>query len=214
MSVSFNGSQWYPSSLTDCYGGGCGSLILTGKKPENNGRVNVLEPEDPNAKFNMFERVAKKNKGGSVYQDALRGFFEPNDLSKLFFSADNVKALQEGMRDGVSSLSAGHYVVPPQNEDALTIIMRSTFMNHANFYPTVSAADQVAELNKRVLDYAVPQLFSSAQSYEKYLIDQSTLVVPLSQPLNHDREFKQLTLQPFLYPTPTTYVADLFTKSV
>jgi hypothetical protein len=214
MSVSFNGSQWYPSSLTECYGGGCGSLILTGKEQEKNGRINVLEPEDPNAKFNMFERVAKKNKGGCVYQDAMRGFFEPNDLSKLFFSADNVKALQEGMRGGVEQLSAGRYVVPPQNEDALTIIMRSTFMNHANFYPTVSAADQVAELNRRVLDYAVPQLFSSAQSYEKYLIDQSTLVVPLTQPLNHDREFKQLSLQPFLYETPTSYVADLFSKPV
>lgn len=187
-----------PGSLKDCYGGGCG-MILSADSGPFQGRVNLLEPEDPNAKFNMFERVAQKNKGTCLYQDTMRGFFEPNDLSKLFFSEANVKALQEGMRDGVSQGSEGRYVVPPQNQDNLAIIMRSTFMNHANFFPSVSAEKQVADLNQKVLDYAVPQLLSSARSYEQYLVDQSTLVVPLSQPLNHDRDYKQLQHQPFLY---------------
>jgi len=188
-----------PSSLKDCYGGGCGMILSGSSITESKGRVNILEPEDPNAKFNMFERVAQKNKGTCLYQDTMRGFFEPNDLSKLFFSEANVKALQEGMRDGVSQGSEGRYVVPPQNQDNLAIIMRSIFMNHANFFPSVSTEKQVADLNQKVLDYAVPQLLSSARSYEQYLVDQSTLVVPLSQPLNHDRDYKQLQHQPFLF---------------
>jgi len=190
--------KWYPSVLKDCYGGGCGSQVI----PEGgyNGRVAVLEPEDPQAPFKMFARVANKNKlSGCTYQDAMQGFFEPNDLSKQFFSNDNVKALQDGMSSGVSALSNNRYLVPPQNKDNLSIIMRSIFMSHATFSPTVPTETQVADLNQKVLNYAVPQLYSSAQSYEQYLKDQSTLVTPLTQPLNHDRNYKQLELPPFMY---------------
>ena len=187
-------NTWNPSSLGQCYGGGCGSTIIK----EYNGRTNILEPENPDAKFKMFERIAVKNKSACMYGEAMKGALEPNDLGQAFFAENNMQRLQDGMRDGVYERSNNRYVLPPQNVDNLMIIMRSMFLNHANWYNDVPIADQVADLNKKVWEYAVPQLFSAAQSYEQYLKDQSTLVVPLSQPLNHDRNYKELELQPFM----------------
>ena len=52
---------------------------------------------------------------------------------------------------------------------------------------------QVAELNKIVLDYCIQQVYSEAQGYMKYLDDASTLVVPIAHPVmanNSDRELE------------------------
>ncbi len=45
--------------------------ILTGNTPCN-GRINLEEPENPDARFQMFERIAIKNKS-TEYRDPLRG---------------------------------------------------------------------------------------------------------------------------------------------
>jgi hypothetical protein len=188
-------SSWSPSILESCYGGGCGKSDLS----QMNGRINVYEPEDPTATFKMFERVAAKNEPACLYSEMMKGALEPDLLSKTFFSKENVQILQNGLRAGVYSLSGEKYFLPPQNGDALSIIMRSTFLNHAKFFNDVNIRDQIEALNAKVLDYIVPQLYNSSKSYEQYLKDQSTLVVPLSRPLNHDRNYKELELKPFLF---------------
>jgi hypothetical protein len=185
------------TELGSCYGGGCGNTnqIIT----SYNGRVSILEPEDPDIPFKMFERIAVKNKTACMYGEAMKGALEPNLLGQVFFSEGNVQILQNGLRAGVHRMSQGKYFLPPQNVDSLMIIMRSTFLNHANFYEDEPIPSQVEALNNKVLDYAVQQLYNSSVSYEQYLRDQSTLVTPLSQPLNHDRNYKELGLNPFLY---------------
>jgi hypothetical protein len=54
---------------------------------------------------------------------------------------------------------------------------------------------QVERLNQFVLDYAVPTVYNEAIGYVKYCQDQSTLVVPLEIPRQHDRMYKQLELK-------------------
>lgn len=190
-------AAWNPTPLNDCYGGGCG--IQNDASAAKNGRINVLEPEDPDAKFKMFERVALRNKTSCIYGNMMKGAIEPNVLSQVFFSEGNIQILQNGLRAGVYEQSGERYFLPPQNMDALSIIMRSIFLNFAKFMQDVSITEQVAALNQRVFDYAVPQLLSASKSYEQYLRDQSTLVVPLSQPLNHDRNYKELELKPYMF---------------
>jgi len=56
---------------------------------------------------------------------------------------------------------------------------------------------QVERLNKTVLDYAVPNVYGEAVGYMRYLQDQSSLVVPLAQPRQPDRVYKQLELKPW-----------------
>ena len=162
-----------------------------------NGQVNIISQPDPNAIFRMQERIAIRNKATN-YHSALSGNdIEFNILAKTFFSAENIQILQNGLRAGVYHMSADkQIVIPPQNIDNLKIIMRSTYLQHAKHFPN-NIREQVATLNKYVLDYAVPTVYNEAVGYLRYLEDKSTLVVPMERPLHHDRTYKQLELKPW-----------------
>ena len=62
-----------------------------------NGRVNIIEPDTPDAVFKMQERLAVKNKA-TEYREALDGVWETNPLSNVFFSAENIQIIQNGLR--------------------------------------------------------------------------------------------------------------------
>jgi hypothetical protein len=161
-----------------------------------NGQVNIISQPDPNALFKMQERIALRNKS-TTYHTALSGNdWEPDVLSKAYFSAENVQILQNGLRAGVYAKSGNQIVVPPQNVDQLKIIMRSTFLQYAE-HKQDDIRGQIERLNSLVLDYAVPNVYNEAMGYLKYLQDKSTLVVPLELPQHHDREYKQLELKPW-----------------
>ena len=161
-----------------------------------NGRVNIISQPDPEAAFKMQERIALRNKSTS-FATALSGNdWEETYISKAFFSAENVQIIQNGLRAGVYKMSKNEIVIPPQNTDQLKIIMRSTYLQYAENSPK-NIPQQIAKLNKIVLDYVVPTVYNEAMGYLKYMQDQSSLVVPLELPLHHDREYKQLELKPW-----------------
>lgn len=163
------------------------------KLEKYNGRVNIIEPENPDIQFQMFEKIAVKNRT-TEYREALIGEWENNLLAETYFSGGNIQIIQNALRAGVYAMSENKYVIPPQNMDTLKIIMRSTYMQYAKHYAQ-DITKQVEELNKIVLDYAVPSVYNEAHGYMKYLQDQSSLVVPLELPQHHDREYKQLELK-------------------
>ena len=155
-----------------------------------NGRVNVLQEEDAEVKFKMYERTAVKNKA-SGYSNALGGILENNVLAQVFFSSGNEQILQNGIRAGVHKMSKEKFVVSQQNSDQLKIIMRSMYLQFA-VHEKDNITSQVEALNKRVFGYCIPYVYAEAVSYVKYLKDQSTLVVPLERSMQPDRDFKQL----------------------
>lgn len=161
-----------------------------------NGRINIAEPPSPDAVFKMQEKIAIKNKA-TEYRDALGGNLEDNVLAQVYFSAGNIQIIQNGLRAGVYKASQNKFVIAPQNIDTLKIIMRSIYLQHAEHREN-DITGQVERLNKLVLDYAIPSVYSSAMSYMKYCQDQSTLVVPLELPRNHDRDYKQLEQNKFM----------------
>jgi len=159
-----------------------------------NGRVNIVEPENPFVILQMQERLASRNKP-TEYRDAMIGVWEDNLLSQAFFSEKNIQIIQNGIRAGVHKMSGEKFIIPPQNIDSLKIVMRGTFLQHAQYSQKESVADQVAKLNRLVFEYAVPTGYNEAVAYVKYCQDQSTLVMPLSNPMRPDRDYKQLQLK-------------------
>lgn len=155
-----------------------------------NGRVKIVQPTDENAKFKIQERVVPRNKASNYY-DALIGNIEWNVLAQVFFSAENMQILQNGLRAGVYQMSGNKMIISEQNADSLKIIMQSVYNQYAEHLMD-NVRGQVERLNQRVLDIAVKTAFNEATAYNKYLMDQSTLVVPMSHPKAHDREYKQL----------------------
>ena len=160
-----------------------------------NGRVNIIDIPH-NVLFDMKEKVAVKNKA-SEYREPLAGIIEDTVLSKVFFCAENVQIIQNGIRAGVYKMSEEKYIIAPQNIDTIKIIMRSIYLQYAEHKPE-GITEQVERLNKFVLEYAVPNVYNELIGYLKYCRDQSTLVTPIDLPVQTDREFRQLEMKPFV----------------
>lgn len=159
-----------------------------------NGRVNIVEPPNPNIQFQMAEKIAIKNKA-TPYREALSGI-EDNVLGQVFFSKENIQIIQNGIRAGVYKMSDNTFVVSPQNIDTIKVIMQSVYKQYAEHYEK-RITEQVIKLNNLVLEYAIHDTYSAAKAYMKYCEDQSTLVVPLNLPTANDRQYKQLELKPW-----------------
>ena len=168
--------------------------LIEGQK--QNGLVDIAILEDQDAMFRMHERVNVRNKPTS-YNDALNGTLEWNILAQVYFSAENMQIIQNALRSSVYKLSGGKINIPNQNVDNLKIIMREIYMEYAEHYPK-DIKGQVERLNKLVLDYTVPNLYSEAVFYQYYLITQSTLPEPIDRPIPNDRTYKQLEFRPFV----------------
>lgn len=175
------------------------SRLLEGDR-KYNGRVDIataIGGEDPEIRFKMHEEIALKNRA-SNYFESLNGSWEWNVLAQVYFSAENIQIVQNGIRAGVYKMSDGKFNVPPQNIDIVKIVMRSIYLQYAEHYPT-DITGQVEYLNKIVLEYAVPNVFNEAVAYYKYVQDQSSMAVPFERfAHDNDRVFKQLQTRPFI----------------
>ena len=157
-----------------------------------NGRVDILSP-NTNLLFAMSDRQSVTQ--GTDFRDAMTGNWYDTKLSLVFFSKENIKILQNGIRVGVYNKSNQQYLIDNQNEDELKIIMRSIFLQNSKNLAT-NITEQITQLNRLVLDYAIVQVYGETEGYMKYKRDASTLVVPLALPmLSTMKSSKQLELK-------------------
>lgn len=154
----------------------------------HNGRVNI-KSQDTNKLFGMYDKIPASQ--CVSFRNATDGIWNETKLSQAFFSLQNIRILQNGIRSGVYNKSNQQYVVGEQDCDALKIVMRSVYLQHSANQP-FDIRKQIIELNKIVLDYCVKQVYSEAQGYLKYMHDASTLVVPISHPIMADNTDRQL----------------------
>lgn len=154
-----------------------------------NGRVDIKTP-NTSTLFEMYDKIPANQ--CATFRNPTEGLWSDTNLSTAFFSSQNIKILQNGIRAGVYHKSNGQYIIGPQDCDSLKIIMRSVYLqNAANQSNNVSS--QINELNKIVLNYCIQQVYGEAQGYMKYIDDASTLVVPIAHPVmadNSDRELE------------------------
>lgn len=102
--------------------------------------------------------------------EALGPQAEMTRVAQLFFSDDNLNALQQGVRYRVYVDSGNQFVIGRQSDEALEAIMRSIYTDHSRNLP-FDVVGQVRSLNARVLEFAVPQVLSEAKMYSHYLHD-------------------------------------------
>jgi hypothetical protein len=148
------------------------------KQQSTNGRVNIMTPDISNL-FAIYDKIPVNQ--CTTFRDATLGQWDETTLSKVYFSKENIQILQNGLRAGVYNISDGKYIISPQDCDSLKIIMRSVFLTHAS-NQCDNIRQQIANLNKIVLDYCIPRVYSEVKGYLKYLYDVSTLAVPLDTP--------------------------------
>ena len=131
-----------------------------------------------------------------TFRNPTEGLWTSDSLSNAFFSQQNIQIIQNGIRAGVYHRSNGQYVIGPQDCDSLKIVMRSVFLQYSANQPN-NITQQIAQLNKIVLEYCIQQVYSEAQGYMKYINDASTLVVPISHPVMANENDRQLELKPW-----------------
>jgi hypothetical protein len=146
----------------------------------SNGRIDVQQGPDISQLFALYDRMPANQ--CVTFREPTIGQWGDTQLSKCFFSKENMQIIQNGIRAGVYQKSNRQYLVGPQDCDSLKIIMRSVFLQHAKNMPT-NIPQQVEQLNKMVLDYCVFHVYSEAQSYMNYLRDVGTLAVPMAHPV-------------------------------
>ncbi len=143
-----------------------------------NGRVDVTDYVAP---FQLFEEPTSRTAacaGGSGL--ANRG---KTELSELFFSVQNMDALQEAIRYQVYVQSNGKHTIGRQSELELEIIMRAVYLEHARNLP-FDILGQVRTLNGIVLKQTVPKVIREVEMYMAYRKDISSLPVPLERAQN------------------------------
>ena len=101
-----------------------------------------------------------------------------NDVNSVYFSKENIAALQQGIRYLVYRRS--DKVIADQNETELMVVMRSIYLQYSKNLPD-NVLKQVKELNARVLDYVVPQITVELNQYQTYIRDASGLPVPMDR---------------------------------
>lgn len=144
-----------------------GRVININSKP-----VEWYQPFDGNVPNNNFE------------SKALYGIQNYSPLSRLFFSKENVRLVNDMIRYHVYLKSGDKkLVVGEQSNIQLEIMMRSIFLQHARHLP-VKLTEQVKELNYMVVNDAVPRIISEALQYQNYLYRVESLPVPIELPKN------------------------------
>jgi hypothetical protein len=153
-----------------------------------NGRVNIKSPNTSDL-FKMYDKIPAHQ--CSTFRNPTEGIWNETILSTVYFSSENIQVIQNGIRAGVYKRSNGQYLIGPQDCDTLKVIMRSIFLQYSANKPG-NIKEQVAELNKLVLNFCIQQVYSEAQGYINYINDVSTLVIPLSNPIMPDNTDRQL----------------------
>ena len=149
----------------------------------SNGRIDIIsktESPDITNLFALYDKIPANQ--CATFREPTLGQWNETELSKAYFSKENIQIIQNGIRAGVYKKSNKQYIIAPQDCDSLKIIMRSIFLQHSANQP-IHISQQVEQLNKMVLDYCIQHVYSEAQSYMKYLYDVSSLAVPMSTPV-------------------------------
>lgn len=157
---------------------------------ENNGLINMN-----GNKINYINKPEKNNWSCNFSSEALSHNIEHNEISKLFFSQQNIDFLHLGIKNQILNKTNGKYNIVKQNERELKIIMRGIYMTHNQpeydpriFHPGykkqyISLYEQVKKLNIKVLDLAVNKIISNIKQKNQYLNDIQKLPQPLEHPI-------------------------------
>jgi len=164
-----------------------------------NGRVNLSAAPSSGGHAEVPGFSHRTSSETSFATDALRGNWEVNELSKAYFSKENVGVIQNGIRRAVYDKSGPKkYVIDDQSVDELTIIMRTMYLQYAQNLPH-DIAGQVLDLNEKVYNWSVPHILSAVDHYNYYLNDISHMPVPLARSVSlSSAGTRTLPLNPFV----------------
>lgn len=114
-------------------------------------------------------------------QDALKSIISDSTLSNAFFSEANIQGIQDTIRYRVYKDTKK--VIGNQSEYDLLIVMRSIYLQYSD-NTNDDIRGQIADLNKRVIEYAVPTIITSLRQHMEFLKNKDKLPYLMDHPKN------------------------------
>jgi len=149
---------------------------------------NKSQPSDTRS-FSRYQENNNNYTPDEYYQSglstlALHGTLEDNDVSRLFFSNENVKRLQNKIKREIYNRTEGKYKIEvDQDINELTIVMRAMYFEYSKNLPR-HIVTQVKRLNELVVEHVVPDMITNIKQYFGYLRDINEPLKPISRPIN------------------------------
>jgi uncharacterized protein DUF5761 len=122
--------------------------------------------------------------GPPVTRKALYSIWDVSPFSRLFFSKKNIDELQRIIRYSVYIKTDKQYIIGPQDETELVIIMRAIFLEYSNNPNCYSKfTSEINRLNNLVINQLLKGLISNVLQYVGYLKDVNDPINTIDRPL-------------------------------
>lgn len=148
----------------------------------HNGRVNFFSMPSAGGAPAKAQFTYPQEPDSLASQDLMRGNWSETPVSAMFFSMENMNWVQKEIQHQVYKRSEGKWQIDPQDIDEVKIIMRAMYLQYGKNLPT-GIKQQVADLNRLVVDWAVPRILSEISMYTTYMNDIDKLPVPMDRPV-------------------------------
>jgi len=151
--------------------------------PQHSGRVpNIRETPGAAAPYKFYD-TGPSIIGNDYRQQLVGTIHKATPLNTVFFSQDNIEKLQKDIHDQVFAMSGGKYRIDRQSDDDLKLIMRSYYLMFSENNP-MRIAQELADLNGRVVGYAAAKIYSEVDFHKFYLQDLEEFAPAIANPTN------------------------------
>lgn len=117
-------------------------------------------------------------------QNTLQGIQSNSELSKLFFSDENMRRLQRMIKSEIFEKTNGEFKLEvDQEQSQLWVVMRGVYMEYARFKPG-EIVRQVKRLNRQVITELVPGMITSIRQGYGYQKEINSPIRPMPLPIN------------------------------
>lgn len=145
-------------------------------------------PIDTSVERSKFRLHTKGTPQDNFAHEMLRGVWDPNEISWAYFSAQNLRTIQNNLRYLVKKRTG--YDIDDQDENIIKVTMKSMYVQYGLNPPLPRdprkkqqvIMAEIKRLNHFVLQDILPQTISGVEQYIGYLRDASTNPVPHQQP--------------------------------
>uniref|UniRef100_A0AB39J981 Minor capsid protein P8 central region domain-containing protein n=1 Tax=Florenciella sp. virus SA2 TaxID=3240092 RepID=A0AB39J981_9VIRU len=181
-------NNYFENNLEDCY-----KLPDDLKDKKSSGRID-LDPNENGTPIFMYDKIPKNEK--TNYYNATQYMIEQTQLSVCYFSKENIQIIQNSIRAKIFDMTKQK--IDYQNYDELKMIMRSIYLQHSMHKPD-NITQQIEDLNQKVLEYVIPNVYGELTSYLKYKKDISSIPEPIQRPeyIQNENNNKTLELKTF-----------------
>lgn len=164
--------------------------------------LNLLKPNKlieaevptPQQQFAMIDRVPLRERAIIDLRGNVPQTLTESKVINEFFSEKNVATLLAATQKNVFEMSNGEISIPVQNAKNMLSAMNFIYETQRGVQQEseLSASEQVEKINKRVLEFVVPHVYSEARSYSLFLQSQNEPLNPMSRAVQVDRDYKHL----------------------